>query len=141
MAQLADDWRPAFVTDIELAGETVGSDGQQVPSIQYGAVGSETAALGLDVISSICVLGIVVVGVSIMVGIVKCEDALRRIGQGMLFALLGLIAVCVMRMLLKSALVPSLLALKSILLWLLGIVLAVGVLAYVARWATWKLRP
>jgi len=91
------------------------------------------------VIAAICALGIVIVGVSIMVGIVNLEDALRRIGHGFFFIFLGFIAVCVMRLFLKSVLIPSLDAVKPILLWLVGIALVLALLLVILRWGISKL--
>jgi len=86
-----------------------------------------------ELISAICVLGIVIVGLLIMIQAIAFGQVINAIGRLLLFVTAAVVAACVLRMLLVSVVVPWLVSLKALVSWLALAAVAIIALALVVR--------
>jgi len=89
---------------------------------------SENKMFG-ELISAVCVLGIVIVGMLIMIQAIT----LNAIGRLLLFVMAAMAGACVLRMLLVSVVVPWLVSLKALVRWLALAAIAIIALVFVVR--------
>ncbi len=86
-----------------------------------------------DLISAICVLWIVIVGMLIIIQAIAFGQVINAIGRLLLFVTAAMVAACVLRMLFVSVVVPWLVSLKALVSWLALAALAIIALALVVR--------
>lgn len=86
-----------------------------------------------ELMSAICVLGIVIVGMLIMIQAITFGHMINAIGRLLLFVTAAMAAACVLRMLLVSVVVPWLVSLKVLVGWLALAAVAIIALAVFVR--------
>jgi hypothetical protein len=84
-------------------------------------------------ISAVCVLGVVIVGLLVMTQAISLEQVAGAIGRTLLFAVLALIALCILKAFLTMALIAMLWLLKHLVVWLAVIVLVIAAVMFLAR--------
>jgi len=89
--------------------------------------------MSAELISAICVLGIVIVGMLIMIQAITFGHMIDAIGRFLLFVTAAVAAACVLRMLLVSVVVPWLVSLKALVRWLALAAVAIIALAVFVR--------
>ena len=84
-------------------------------------------------ISVFCVLGIVTLGVLVMTRVITFEQLVSGVGRFLLVVIGMVVALCFLKAILVTVILPWLVSLKAVFLWLVLAVLVVIALALIVR--------
>jgi len=82
-------------------------------------------------IAAVCVLGIVIIGVLLMTQVITIQQAVSVLGRALVLVVSSLVALCIVRSLLLTVIVPWLRWLKALVGWLAIIIVAIILIALV----------
>jgi len=92
----------------------------------------------LECISTVCVSGIVILGLLIMTQVITLEEVAGTIGRLFGLVVVVLVSLCLLRVLVAAIIVPWLVSLKATFLWIAIVLTIVIILAVVVRIAIFR---
>ena len=89
-------------------------------------------------ISSVCVLGMVIIGILLMTRVISLETVGNAIGRAFLLLVAVLVALCFGKGILMTSITAAIFLLKRLLVWLAIIALVIGFAMLLVRLAIYK---